>query len=229
VFHAPFLNANSGFNLHTILSSGDAAAIAYPNVHIVRSFDEVLEKKEIDLVAICSPNEFHFDQTKAVLEAGKHAVLEKPITATYAEALELLTVAEQNQKIIFPYHNRRWDGDFMTIQKILSEGKLGRVHDFISSFDRFVPDVGRASWRYQEPYAGGTLYDLGVHMIDQAIVLFGKPSAVFCRLFNQRSGSIADDAFDLKLIYSDLNVTLKAGVFVKEPGPRFIIHGTKGS
>jgi len=229
VFHAPFLKVHKGFRIHTILTSGHEAGKAYPEARITRNYEQVIADPEIDLVIVCSPNEFHYYQAKRALEAGKHVILEKPVTPTHQEALDLMITSSQHEKIIFPYQNRRWDGDFLTIKNLINEGKLGRVHNFISHFDRYVPQIGRASWRYMGDHAGGTLYDLGVHMIDQAIDLFGKPEALFCQLYNQREGSITDDAFDLKLIYSDLNVTLKAGVLVKDPGPRFIIHGTTGS
>ncbi len=229
VFHAPFLHVHEGFRLKTILTSGEEAQKHYPQVGVTRSFEDILADDEIELVAICTPNRLHFEQAKQALEAGKNIVIEKPVTPGYEEALKLIEIAENNDRTIFPYQNRRWDGDFMTVKELISSGRLGRVHNFISHFDRYVPEIGRAAWRYEGESGGGTLYDLGVHMIDQALVLFGKPKAVFCRLFTQREGSGNDDAFDLNLIYDDLNVTLKAGVLVRDPGPRFIVHGTKGS
>lgn len=229
VFHAPFLHVHEGFRLKTILTSGEEAQKRYPEVNIARSFEDILADEEIELVAICTPNKLHFEQAKQALEAGKHIVLEKPVTPGYEEALELIELAENTDRIIFPYQNRRWDGDFLTLKELIGIGRLGRVHNFVSHFDRYVPEIGRAAWRYEGEAGGGTLYDLGVHMIDQALLLFGPPKAVFCRLFTQREGSRNDDTFDLNLIYDDLHVTLKAGVLVREPGPRFIVHGTKGS
>lgn len=229
VFHAPFLNVHRGFRLKTILTSGEEAKNHYPDVGIVRNYEDILADDEIELVAICTPNIYHFEQAGQALRAGKHIVLEKPVTPGHEEALKLKEIAEKNNLTIFPYQNRRWDGDFLTLKELIGTGKLGRIHNFISHFDRYVPEIGRAAWRYKGEPAGGTLYDLGVHMIDQALVLFGKPKAVFCQLFTQRKGSRNDDTFDLKLIYDDLNVTLKAGVMVRDPGPRFIVHGTKGS
>jgi predicted dehydrogenase len=229
VFHAPFIHTHPGFMLHTIATSGDAARERYPKVRIVRRFEDVLSDPEIELVCICSPNEYHYTQAKQALEAGKHVILEKPLTPTSQETSELISVARQCKKHLFPFQNRRWDGDFLTVKQILDQGLLGKVLDFESHFDRYNPQVSRAAWRYVGKTAGGTLYDLGSHLIDQALVLFGRPEAVFCRLFNQREFSVVDDSFDLKLIYPELNVTLKAGVFVREPGPRFSIHGTRGS
>ena len=106
---------------------------------------------------------------------------------------------------------------------------MGKLLEYESRFDRFTPEISRAFWKYQQKEGGGTLFDLGIHLIDQAASLFGAPEGVFCRLFNQREGSVTDYSFDLKLVYPDLNVTLKASVFVKEPGPRFQVHGTSGS
>jgi scyllo-inositol 2-dehydrogenase (NADP+) len=229
VFHAPFLNAHPGFMLKTIMTSGDEAGKLYPDVKIARQFDDLLKDPGIDLIVICSPNGFHFDQAIKALEAGKDVILEKPLTPTVGEARELFRIAEDCGKHVFPFQNRRWDGDFLTIRHILEEGYLGEVLEFETHFDRYNPEVGRASWRYSGTPAGGTLYDLGIHLIDQAIVLFGAPEAVFCRLFNQRENSAADDSFDLKLIYPGVNVTVKAGVFVREPGPRFSLHGRAGS
>jgi predicted dehydrogenase len=229
VFHAPFLNTHPGFRLHTIVTSGDEASARYPGIRILRRIDDVLSDPEIELVCICSPNELHFIQAIEALHAGKHVILEKPITPTSREASELILIARKMDRRLFPFQNRRWDGDFLTVKQILDQKLLGKVMDFESHFDRYNPTISRAAWRYVNKTAGGTLYDLGTHLIDQALVLFGIPEAVFCRLFNQREFSMVDDSFDLKLIYPELNVTLKGGVFVREPGPRFSVHGNLGS
>ncbi len=229
VFHAPFIHAHPGFNLSAILTSGEEAKRMYPQAKTSRKYEELLEDPDLNLIIICSPNGYHFEQAKKAFESGKDVILEKPMTATAREAQELTGIAIKHGRRLFPYQNRRWDGDFLTIRHILKEGYLGQVLDFETHFDRFNPDVSRAAWRYSDKAAAGTLYDLGVHLVDQVQVLFGKPEAVFCRLFNQRENSAADDSFDLKLIYPDLNVTVKAGVFVREQGLRFAIHGRAGS
>jgi len=228
-FHSPFIHTNPHFNLMAIVSSKDDAKAIYPEAEILRDFDDLLQKEDIELVIICSPNYLHFEQAKLALQAGKHVIVEKPITPTAKEVLELEQIAQQNKVKLLPYHNLRWNGDAKTVKKIINDGLLGEVHDFELHFDRYVPVYDKNTWKYQSTVAGGTLYDLGVHLIDQAVNLFGKPDAVYSRLFIQREGSIVDDSFDLKLIYPKLNVTLKAGVFVKEPGPRIVIHGKKGS
>lgn len=229
VFHTPFIHSHPGFRLHTIVTSGDEAKKRYPDVRIARDFESVINDPEIELVCICTPNEFHFEQASQALLAGKHVIIEKPITPRSGEAAELTTIARTMKRYLFPFQNRRWDGDFLTVKQILEQGLLGKVLDFESHFDRYNPTISRAAWRYVSTVAGGTLYDLGTHLIDQALVLFGQPEAVFCRLFNQRELSLVDDSFVLNLIYPDLQVTLKAGVFVREPGPRFTLHGTRGS
>jgi len=229
VFHAPFLHVHPGFELRSIVTtSGDAKGI-YPKAQITQHYEEVLADKDVDLIVICTPNLLHCTQAKQAFEAGKHVVIEKPITPASAEASLLMKLAEESGKRLFPYHNRRWDGDFLTLKEIIRNKTLGRLVEFESHFDRFAPVLKADNWRYTMKAGGGTLYDLGIHLIDQAVCLFGEPQAVFCRMFNQREHSMVDDSFDLKLIYEELNVTLKAGVFVKEPGPRFILHGTRGS
>ncbi|MBU2649571.1 MAG: Gfo/Idh/MocA family oxidoreductase [Bacteroidetes bacterium] len=229
VFHAPFVKNHENFTLKTIVTTKPELPAPYHDIPISRDFRDVLDDPSIDLVVISTPNEFHKEQTIQTLQAGKHVVLEKPITPTFKDAEEIIKVAGECRRLLFPYQNRRWDGDFLTVKKILEQNLLGDILEFESHFDRYNPEVGRASWRYTKKMAGGTLFDLGVHLIDQSISLFGKPDAVFCRLFNQRENSIVDDSFDLKLIYPRKNVTIKAGVFVREKGPRFTIHGRKGS
>lgn len=229
VFHSPFIHISPKFNLKVIVSSKDDAKEIYPEVEILRNYDDLLKMEDIDLVIIGTPNELHFDQTKKALEAGKHVIVEKPITPTADEVLELARIAKECNRLLIPYHNLRWNGDAKTVKHILNEGLLGEILDYEVHFDRFVPNLKPNAWRYKQEEAGGTLYDLGVHIIDQAVNLFGKPEAVFCKLFTQREGSVVDDSFDLSLIYPGKNVTLKAGVFVREQGPRMVIHGRKGS
>ena len=229
VFHAPFINVNPHFNLHTIVTTGTLASQKYPGVKITDSYNKLLADPAIDLVIICSPNALHYSHAKLALQAGKHVIVEKPFTVNSSEAISLIEIARNSGKKVFPFHNRRWDSDFLTLKHIIQQGYLGKVVEYESRFDRFTPEISRAAWRYQQDEGGGTIFDLGIHLIDQAVSLFGSPEGVFARLFNQRAGSVTDDSFDLKLIYPDLNLTLKASVFVKEPGPRFQVHGRSGS
>jgi len=181
------------------------------------------------LVVIASPNIFHFDQAKDLLQAGKHVVIEKPMTPTSAEAGELINIAGKAGKKIFVYQNRRWDGDFKTVQQVVYNGYLGEILEYEAHFDRFAPGARRSAWRDEPLPAGGVLYDLGAHLVDQALVLFGLPQTVFADIRSQRAESKVDDYFEVNLYYNRLKVKLKASVFVKEPGPRYILHGTKGS
>ena len=229
VFHSPFIDVNPNFNLHTIVTTGELAAQKYPKTHITDSFEALLANPEIDLVIICSPNALHYSQAKAAMQAGKHVIVEKPFTVNSTEAQSLIEISKETGKQLFPFHNRRWDSDLLTLKHIIAQGYLGKIVDYESRFDRFTPEIVRATWKYQQIEGGGTLFDLGIHLIDQSVNLFGVPEGVFARLFNQREGSLTDDSFDLKLIYPDLNVTLKASVFAKEAGPRFQVHGTSGS
>ena len=229
IFHAPFIETHPGFKLHAIASSRDEAREIYPESQLVDNFQKLIEIPEIDLVVIATPHQFHMEQAVAALNAGKHVVIEKPIAMSSSETDTIIRAAEKAGKMVFPYHNRRWDGDFRTVRKILGEGRLGEVIEFVSHFDRYQPEIKRAFWKYDSEEGGGTLFDLGPHMIDQAICLFGAPAAVSCRLYYQREGSKSNDSFDLSLIYPNHTVSLKAGVLVKEPGPRFEIKGTLGT
>lgn len=230
VFHAPFLHMHDGFNLKTIVERhGGSAKKIYPYVSVVNDIKEIVKDEDIELVVISTPNIFHFEQAKALLDSGKHVVIEKPVTPTAAEADELMKIAEQAGKKIFVYHNRRWDGDFKTVQQVVYNGYLGEILEYEAHFDRFTPGARRSAWRDEPLPAGGVLYDLGPHLIDQALVLFGMPKSVFADIRRLRAETKVDDCFEVHLYYNRLKVILKASVFVKEKGPRFILHGTKGS
>lgn len=229
VFHAPFVETSPHFNLRAIVTSGNQAGNDYPETTIIRSFEELISDPAIDLVVLCTPHHLHVEQAALAMKNGKHVVIEKPVAMSSAEIEQLIKTSEETGKTIFPYHNRRWDGDFLTLKHLVREGYLGEVLDFESHFDRYQPKVSRAEWRYIQEDGGGTLYDLGPHLIDQAICLFGAPEAVWCLLHFQRDGSKVNDSFDLKLIYPKLTASLRASVFVREPGPRFQVNGTLGT
>ncbi len=181
----------------------------------------------IDLVVISTPNTMHFDLAKQAMEAGKHVVIEKPFTVTSQEGQMLLHIAKQTNRILSVYQNRRFDSDFKTVKKIIESGDLGRLVEFESHFDRFRPDIKQNAWR-EDPLPGsGILYDLGAHLIDQALALFGMPEEVYGDVRLQRHGKV-DDNFEVILYYPELKVTLKSSALVKEPLPRFILLGTKG-
>jgi scyllo-inositol 2-dehydrogenase (NADP+) len=226
---APFFETNPNFNLKTIVSINQNPAAFYPNVKVVKSIDEVLADATIDLVSICSPNETHYAYTKLALLAGKHVLVEKPFTATSKEAEELISLAKTQNKILTVFQNRRWDSDFLTVKKIIEEKRLGEILNFEIHFNRFKPDLNVKKWKEINTASSGVLYDLGAHIIDQTIVLFGNPKNVWGQTFTQRENSKIDDAFDIQLDYGKLKVTLRSSLMVRENSPRYIIHGTKGS
>jgi scyllo-inositol 2-dehydrogenase (NADP+) len=229
VFHAPFLHVNDAFELSGIMSSGEKAAQHYPKTKIYRQFDQLLHDPLIELIVICTPHQLHEEHAIAALQAGKHVVVEKPVAMSSASFLRMMEAAKNSGKLLIPYHNRRWDGDFLTVKQLMEEGFLGEIVEFVSRFDRYAPTISRAEWRYADPNGGGTLFDLGPHLIDQALVLFGKPHSVWCKLYEQRPESKVNDSFELKLFYPECTATLRAGIFVRETGPRFQVHGTLGS
>ena len=176
VFHAPFISAVPGLRLVSIMQrKGDEAAKAYPSVKIERSFLDTLADKSVEIVVVSTPNETHFALARQVLEAGKHVVIDKPFAATSAEARELGLLAKSKGLLAIPFHNRRWDGDFQTVRKLLQEGAIGRLVTFESHFDRFRPIPRENTWKEAENPANGMLFDLGPHLVDQVLALFGAP------------------------------------------------------
>jgi scyllo-inositol 2-dehydrogenase (NADP+) len=226
---APFFEENLNFSLTTIVSVHQNPKEYYPNVHVAKSIEEVLSDATIDLVSICSPNETHFDYAKRALLAGKHVLVEKPFTTTSKEAEELILLAKTQNKILTVFQNRRWDSDFLTVKKIVEEKRLGEILNFEIHFNRFKPDLNPKKWKEVNTASSGGLYDLGAHIIDQTIALFGAPKNVWGQTFTQREHSTIDDAFDIQLDYGKLKVTLRSSLMVREESPRYIIHGSKGS
>jgi len=229
-FHAPLLHALPGFEIRKVLERHHQRAEQdYPHVKTVRTMDELLQDEEIDLIVITTPNQYHFAQAKAALEAGKHVVLEKPFTVSSTEASMLEEIARAEGKVLSVFHNRRWDGDFMTVRQLVASGMLGELVEFESRFDRFINQQQENYWREQDIPGAGVLYDIGPHLIDQALQLFGMPQRLFADVRKQREGSQTDDYFDIVFYYDRLKVRLKAGNLVKELQPRFVLHGTRGS
>jgi scyllo-inositol 2-dehydrogenase (NADP+) len=226
---APFFETYPNFNLTTIVSVNQNPKEFYPNIKVAKSINEVLADATIDLVGICSPNETHFNYTKLALLAGKHVLVEKPFTATSKEAEELILLAKTQHKILSVFQNRRWDSDFLTVKKIIEEKRLGEILNFEIHFNRFKPNLNPKKWKETYTASSGVLYDLGAHIIDQTILLFGTPKNVWGQTFTQREHSNIDDAFDIQLDYGKLKVTLRSSLMVREDSPRYIIHGTKGS
>lgn len=230
-FHLPFITNHQGYALTTIMErSGNSAQQKYPNIKIAKTIEEVLVDPNVELVIIASPNTTHYPYAKAALLAGKHVVVEKPFTNTLEEAMELVELAKTTGKICAVYHNRRYVADFLTMKKILDDGLLGEPREFFAHYDRYRPDPRTYGlWREETLPGSGVFYDLGPHLIDQALVLFGMPKAITADIRKMKSYSKVDDFFDVKLDYENLIVTLHSSMLVREMGPRYMIHGTKGS
>lgn len=232
VFHAPIITSVPGLKLRKIFERKDEniAIIKekYPQTIIVDNVDSVFTDDNIDLVVIAAPNDLHYQLAKRALECGKNVVVEKPFTVTSYEAEELIALAIRNGKLITAFQNRRWDSDFRTIKKIIDGGLLGEVVEYEAHFDRFR-NYFKNNWREKNLPGSGILYDLGSHLIDQAISLFGNPIEVFGNVLIQRKGGESIDNFEIILRYQDKKVTLKSGMLVRQPLPHFLVLGTKGS
>ena len=230
VFHAPFISIHPGFRLHGVWErTRNLASEKYPGVKTYRSLGEILADDQVELVVVNTPSITHFEYAGQVIEAGKHLVVEKPFTATAAEAQELIGLAKKKKVKISVFQNRRYDNDYRTVKKILDEGWLGKIIDAEIRYDRFTPELSYKVHKEKPTPAVGSLYDLGSHLVDQALQLFGMPSAVFADIAINRPGSKVDDYFDLKLFYPSHRVSLKSSYFVREPLPGYVFHGTKGS
>jgi scyllo-inositol 2-dehydrogenase (NADP+) len=225
----PFFNVHAGFELQTILSFDSDPHLIFPEAKVARSFEEVLHDSSIDLVSVCTPNATHYDYVKRCLLAGKHVLVEKPMTASASEAEELFDLALKCNKVLYVHQNRRFDSDFLTIKHVIENGWLGELVNAEFRFDRYRPQLNPKKWKELPAPASGILYDLGSHIIDQALALFGTPLAVDGQVFQQRDGTVIDDSFDVRLNYGRLNVSLKSSLLVREPTPRYVLHGTKGS
>ncbi|HEV8304575.1 MAG TPA: oxidoreductase [Gemmatimonadales bacterium] len=230
VFHAPVIRAVEGLRLAAIVqrSGGSAPDPRYADVEFVRSVDELLARA-IDLVVIATPNTSHHPIAKQCLLAGRHVVIDKPFAPTLAEAQDLVELAQRQQRVLSVYQNRRYVGDFVTLQRLVSEGALGRIVVYESHFDRFRPDQKPGAWRERAEPGAGVWFDIGPHLLDQAFVLFGTPHAIAGDIRIERDGGAVDDAFDVTLHYPTLRAVLRASMLAAAPGPSFAVHGTRGS
>ncbi len=227
-FHAPVIRAVEGLQLTTVVQRRGAPDPRYPDVEFVGSVDELLTRA-IDLVVIATPNPSHHPIARQCLLAGRHLVVDKPFTTTVAEAQDLIQLGAEKRRVLSVYQNRRYVGDFVTLQHLLSEGVLGRVTTFESHFDRFRPDLKPGAWRERPQPGSGLWLDLGPHLLDQALVLFGIPQAISADIRVERDGAAVDDAFDVTLHYPQMRALLRASMLASSPGPTFAVHGTKGS
>lgn len=230
VFHAPFIHAHVGYNFYAVLErTKNLAQEKYPAVKTYRSLDEMLSDSNIELVVSNAPNATHYEFTKKALLAGKDVVVEKPFTIETDEAEELIELAQQQRKVLSVFHNRRWDSDFLTVRKIVSEGSLGDIVEAEFHYDRFKEELSPKVHKETPGPGTGALYDLGSHLIDQALHLFGMPQAVFADIAVMRPISHVDDYFEVLLYYPTLRVRLKSTYVSREAVPSFVLHGRKGS
>ncbi len=230
VFHAPILANHPGFHLDKIVErTKNESSKYYPNVTVVRSFDELLKDDNIELIVVNTPDPTHFEYTHKALEAGKHVIVEKPFTHTIGQGEDLINLADKHNKMLSVFQNRRWDGDFLTVRKIIENQWLGRLVEFESNYMRYRNYIQPNSWKESAIQSIGITYALGSHMIDQALVLFGMPEAVWADIDSMRTGSEVDDFYHIKLIYPEIKVTLRASYLVREESARYTLHGTLGS
>ncbi|MEX0646636.1 MAG: oxidoreductase [Balneolaceae bacterium] len=229
IFHAPLIEAAEGISFRSAVQRhSDSVLDQYPEVRVYRDLKSLLKEDLTELVIITTPNYLHYQQAFEALSAGKHVVVEKPFTPEYKQAEKLIALAERQKGTLTVYHNRRWDGDFLTLKKILKDKSVGQPVEFESTFNRFRNVLRKDAWKEKDLPGSGILYDLGSHLIDQVLQLFGTPHSLYADIRTQRGG-VADDFFEIDLHYDNFKAKLKAGMLVADETPRFILRGTKGS
>lgn len=230
VFHAPFLHVNPGFELYSVWErEKNLASAIYPSIRTCRTLEELLSDDAVELVVVNTPNYTHFDYAKQALLSGKHVIVEKPFTVTEKEGLELVALAEKNGKKLSSYQSRRFDSDYRTVKRIVDSGVLGKIVEVEIHYDRFTPALSPKVHKETPGPGRGLLYDLGSHLIDQALQLFGDPQAVFADIFIIRDYSKVDDYMEVLLFYPGLRVRLKSSYLVREPLPAFSLYGHLGT
>ncbi|HEY4335791.1 MAG TPA: Gfo/Idh/MocA family oxidoreductase [Puia sp.] len=230
VFHAPFLHVNPGFEFYSVWErEKNLAQAIYPDVKVVRTYAHLLADPAVELVIVNTPNYTHFDYAKQALNAGKHVIVEKPFAVTEAEGLELIALAKKLDKKISSYQSRRFDSDYRTVKKVIDSGVLGKLVEAELHYDRFTPMLSPKVHKETPGPGRGLLYDLGSHMIDQALQLFGDPEAVFADIFIIREHSLVDDYMEVLLFYPGFRCRIKSSYLVREPIPSYNINGHKGT
>jgi scyllo-inositol 2-dehydrogenase (NADP+) len=229
VFHAPVIHATEGVRLAAIVSSKVERDPRYPEVVFVRNVEQMLAIERIRLVVVATPNSSHFEIARQCILAGRDVVVDKPFATTLKEARSLVQLAAELGRTVTVYQNRRWDGDFKTVQNLLEQSVLGRVASFESYFDRFRPALKQNAWRERAEVGAGVLFDLGPHLIDQALVLFGIPDAITADVRIEREVARVDDAFDIVFHYKNMRAVLGASMLAASPRPTYHVLGTGGS
>jgi scyllo-inositol 2-dehydrogenase (NADP+) len=230
VFHAPLVSSVEGLELAAVVErSSSNAAARYSGVTTYRTIEELLADTSIKLVVIATPNSTHYDIALRALEAAKHVVVDKPLALASNKIAELVELSGGLGLHLIPYHNRRWDGDFRTVQALLKEKTLGNLVHYESNFDRWKSAASSRAWKEDER-EGGILFDLGTHVVDQALTLFGPPESVGAEVRRERDGEGPNDAFTIRLhYYTGFSVTLGANCLASLPRPRFYLRGSKGN
>ncbi|HEX8607149.1 MAG TPA: Gfo/Idh/MocA family oxidoreductase [Pedobacter sp.] len=231
VFHVPFIYNHPGFKLHAITERNNKeAALHYPGIISYDAIDDLINDPAIELVIINTPNYTHYEYALKALKAGKHILVEKPFTATTDEAKDLFDLADAQGKQIFFYQNRRWDSDFSAVRQVIESGVLGKLNEVHFRYDRYRNVIGPKTFK-EEPYsASGLMYDLGPHLLDQAISIFGKPDTFHKILGKNRKGTKVDDYFSIHLGYpNSVNVFVHANLLLVDALPAFVLHGDQGS
>lgn len=230
LFHAPFLHANPDFELAAVLErSGSAARADYPYITSANDYDSILRDPGIDLVVVNTPNPLHYSMAKAALLAGKHVIVEKPFTPALAEARELITLAKARGLLLSVYHNRCFASGYRTAKVILERGLIGDLRNCTINVERFRPQPGPKKWKEEQNPAAGLLYDIGVHLLDEALQLFGEPLSLAADLRIQRSNGKVHDYFAIRLDYGSFFVNLNGTLLAREPAPAYVLHGEQGS
>ncbi len=231
VFHAPIITSLKGFRLSKIYTTNPANVIKarkiYPETEVVDDTVKIYTDKDIKLVAVVTPNLHHYQVAREALNAGKNVVIDKPFTVTTEQADDLISLAAGKGLLLSVFHNRRWDADFRTVSKLVESGQLGKISECEIHYGRYR-NYFKNTWKEADLPGSGLLYDIGSHLIDQALCLFGAPAYVYADLRKQREGSRINDNFIIILDYPGTRVVLKAGMLVKEPLPRYIVTGDKG-
>jgi predicted dehydrogenase len=230
VFHAPLLSSVEGLELAAIVErNSNHAADRYPGITTYRTIDAMLADSSLGLIVVTTPNDSHFEYARQALEAGKNVVVDKPMCVSSAEIAQLMKLAAARSVMLAPFHSRRWDSDFLTLKKLLQDGPLGRLVHFESNMDRWRPaPTARMPWK-NDPAQGGLLLDLGTHLADQPLALFGNPEAVDAEIKRERDGEGANDCFTLRLRYPGMTVVVSANTLSTLERPRYHLRGTKGN
>jgi predicted dehydrogenase len=233
VFHAPLITAVEGLELAAVVERKTRnAEAAYPGITTYPSLEAMLSDQTLDLIVVATPDNLHVTQAREALEAGRHVVVDKPVAATASEVAGLMARAARVGRLLIPFHNRRWDSDFRTLQKLLHEEKLGRIVYLESTFDRWRPHPSLAKWQEDGSTPGGVLTNLGTHLADQALFLsefFGLPEAIGAEVTSERDGAAAIDAFTIRLYYSRQVISLSSNYLAAVPRPRYTVRGSRGN